>query len=715
VIRCERDELVAVAAEDEETARQALALVDVQLEPMTPLLCPHQALHPDARQIHPRHNGNLVLDFDWSHGDLAVGEELSSTILEDEFELARVTHCCLGVSGIIAEFDAADDLILHSLTQVPFLYRRDLSKIVGVTPERIHVVQPTIGGGFGSKLDIYPYEPIAVFLARATRRPVRILFTREEEFIASPTRQPSVIRIRAGIDNKGALTFRNTRFLLDNGGATSWGATTPFVMMQTISSLYHVPHASFHAQAVATNNPYAGSFRGYGNLQATFAVETNLDRLATLAEIDPLKLRLDNAQQVGDISPQGMVFRSCGFRNCLERAAELSDWRHKRLEWGLSNPLGPKGVLRRGIGIASLLHVGGGAKIYRSDGCGTRLSIDHFGKVHLSTGATEIGQGSETVLAALVADELGLEIVDIRVTNDDTRFTPWDVGVHASRTSFIAGNSALKAARKVRRILLTAASERVGMPVESLTLRQRAVWNCNSEEEVMTIDSLVRELHFSGEHELLEVQVFYEPPSKYQDEKFHGDVSASYAWGVQVVEVEVDMQTGVVRPLQVTSVHDVGKVLNQLGIIGQVEGGVAMGLGYGLTEELLLQDGCVTNPSFRDYHLLSASEMPPVQIDFIESNDPEGPHGAKGIGEAPAIPTAAALVNAVAHATGVWVTQLPLKPEVVLQAMRGAGVDARTTTPPSIANLAPNTDFPLPVTSKPAPNDARLSQEEVSE
>ncbi len=697
-VRCERDELVAVAAEDEVTARKALALVKIELEAIEPILDPFSALEPGARQIHPLHDGNLVLNFDWSGGDISAGEAVSSLVLEDEYHLTWVTHCCLGVSGIIAEFDARGDLLLHSLTQVPFLYRRDLGHIVGLAPECIHIVQPTIGGGFGSKLDIYPYEPIAVFLAKAAGRPVRILFNREEEFIASPTRQPTVARIRAGMDDEGALTFREARFLHDNGGATSWGATTPFVMMQTISSLYRVPHASFHTQAVSTNNPYAGSFRGYGNLQATLAVETNLDRLAAMAARDPLEVRLANAQQAGDISSQGMVFRSCGFKECLRRAGELSSWEGKRKEWGLANPIGASGELRRGIGIASLLHVGGGAKIYRSDGCGTRLSIDHAGKVHLCSGSTEIGQGSETVLAALVADELGVKITDIRVTNDDTRQTPWDVGVHASRTSFIAGNSALKAARQVRTQLLTAASEIVGLPPEQLTLREGGIWDIRTDSAILDLGKLVRELHFSGQHQLVEVQVFYEPPSDYQDERFHGDVSASYAWGVQVVEVEVDMQTGVIQPLRVTSVHDVGRVLNQLGIMGQVEGGVAMGLGYGLTEEMLVRGGILANPTFRDYHLITAPEMPPVQMDFIETDDPEGPRGAKGIGEAPAIPTAAALVNAVAHATGAWINRLPLKPETVLAALSAEGIDSSTLVPPPIRNLAPEKEFPLPVT-----------------
>lgn len=607
------------------------------------------------------------MTFDYAHGDLGQGERESDVVIEDVFRLHYVTHCCMGVSGVIAEFDASGNLLLYSNTQVPFLHKREFAEMLGIDPGRVRIVQPPIGGGFGSKLDIYPFEPIAIFLAKVTRRPVKLVYTREEEFAVSPTRQPVLFKLRSGCRKDGTLTFRDAETLHDNGAYTSWGATTPFVMMQTVSSLYRVPHCRYRTRAVYTNNPYAGSFRGYGNLQATFAVEAHMDRLAEAIGMDPLEFRLRNAQEPGETSPQGMHFRSCGLRECLTSAAERSGfvtrYSENRLRWNDGKPV------KRGIGMASMLHVGGGAKIYPSDGCGTILKIDDFAHVTLITGASEIGQGSETVLAQLVCEELGLPLFAVTVVNNDTDITPWDVGVHASRTTFIAGNSAIGAARKAREKIFAAVAARTGVPAAALSLRDGCIFK--GEEKLFELGKFLRSLHFSDKAELVMTTNYYEPPSHHQDKQFKGDVSAAYAWATQVAEVEVDTQTGIVRLLRITAAHDVGRVLNRLGIEGQIEGGVVMGQGYALTENLVVENGAVKNPNFRDYKLVTAPEMPEIDISFIETMDGEGPQGAKGVGEAPAICVAAAVANAIANATGVRITSLPFTPERVYRALRG--------------------------------------------
>ncbi|CAG1770400.1 partial xanthine dehydrogenase molybdenum-binding subunit, partial [uncultured bacterium] len=316
-VRSLRDEIAAVAADTEAIAEAALKLIEVDYEDLPPLTDPAEALKPGAPVIHGEklpapaphdalkpgepgdaeaHRHNVAMTFDYAQGDVALGEAESDVVVDDWFRLHYVTHCCMGVSGVIAEFDRSGNLTLHSNTQVPFLHKREFAEILGMDPGRIRIIQPPIGGGFGSKLDIYPFEPICVFLAKATGRAVKLVFSREEEFIASPTRQPVLLRLRSGAKKDGTLTFRVCETLHDNGAYTSWGATTPFVMMQTISSLYRVPHCKYHTTAVYTNNPYAGSFRGYGNLQATFAVEQQIDELAEKLGIDPLEMRLKNAQ-----------------------------------------------------------------------------------------------------------------------------------------------------------------------------------------------------------------------------------------------------------------------------------------------------------------------------------------------------------------------------------------------------------------------------------
>ncbi|HEX9275451.1 MAG TPA: molybdopterin cofactor-binding domain-containing protein [Casimicrobiaceae bacterium] len=666
-VRSLRDEIAAVAADSVEIAEEALKLIEVEYEDLPVLTDPRAALDPGAPVIHDAHPDNVTKTWDYAHGDVSEGEAQSDIVIEDTFKLHYVTHCCMGVSGIIADFDPAGNLTLWSNTQVPFLHKREFAQVLQIDPARIRIIQPSIGGGFGSKLDIYPFEPICIFLAKATKRPVKLVFTREEEFNASPTRQPVILTLRSGVKRDGTLTFRTIETLHDNGAYTSWGASTPFVMMQTFSSLYRVPHCKYHTTVVYTNNPYAGSFRGYGNLQGTFAVEIHMDKLADAIGMDALEFRLKNAQAPGEVTPQGLHFKTCGLKECLTTSAKFSDYQRKRRE-NAANRSKP-GSLKRGVGMASMLHVGGGAKIYPSDGCGTILKIDDFAQVTLITGTSEIGQGSETVLAQLVCEELGLPMSAVKVINNDTDITPWDVGVHASRTTFIGGNSAIGAARKARAKIFDAAAKLTGMAPDALDLRAAQIVEAATGKPLMALGKLIRSLHFSDKAELVMTTNYYEPPSKHQDKEFKGDVSAAYAWATQVVEIEVDTETGIVHMLNVTAAHDVGRVLNRLGIEGQVEGGIVMGQGYALTEQLIVENGVVRNPAFRDYKLVTAPEIPQMDIHFIETMDGEGPQGAKGVGEAPAICVAAATANAIYNATGVRICELPFTPEKVYRAL----------------------------------------------
>jgi len=668
-VRRHQDEIAAVAAETEEIAAAAVRAIKVEYEDLPGVFSPDDALKNGAPVIHDEHPDNILTTFDYGHGDITLGEAESDIVIEDTFKLHFVTHCCLGVSGVIANFDSRGYLTIYSPTQVPFLYKKDIAAVIDVPPEKIRVVQPPTGGGFGSKLDVYPFEPICVFLARATRRPVRLLFTREEEFAASPTRQPVEFFLRSGVRKDGTLTFREARTQHDNGGYTSWGATTPFVMMQTISSLYRVEHCKYHTKVIYTNNPYSGAFRGYGKPQATLAVESHMDQLAEAVGMDPLEFRLLNAQKPGETTGQGLIFNTCGLQECLSTATQRSDFvaqhAHNRSAQG--------GPFKRGIGIASLLHVGGGAKIYHSDGCGTILKIDDFGKVMVLTGSSEIGQGSETVIAQFVAEQLGVPLTRISVVNNDTDLTPWDVGVHASRTTFIAGNSALGAAKKAKLKLLAAAADKLERDSQDLDLYDGNVIDAKSGEALLDLGKLIRSLHFGQKNDVVMTTYYYEPPSVAQDRSFKGNVSACYAFGTQVVELEVDTETGVIRVLKVTAAHDVGRVINAIGIEGQVEGGVVMGIGYAISENLQVEEGVVRNPSFRDYKVPTAPEIPEIDMVFIETMEPTGPAGAKGVGESPMICTAAAITNALYNATGVRFNDLPLTPENVLRTLKHAG------------------------------------------
>ncbi len=666
-VNCIRDEIVAVAATTKDIAQQALNLIEVKYRIIEGIFDPFQALKEDAPQLNKFASKdldkNIAETFHYKHGNIQEQKNKSACIVERRYTLPRVTHCCLGTSSITADYSKTENrLTLYSLTQVPFLYQRDMAHALKMEPSNIRIIQPTIGGGFGSKLDMYPYEPICALLSMQTGLPVQIIYDREEEFLASPTRQPMVIDLITGAEKNGRFTFRVVKIIKDNGAYTSWGATTSFVMMQTFSSLYHVPACLFDARAVYTNNPYAGSFRGYGNPQATFALERNIDLMAEELGMDKAEMRLINANFEGEVTGQGLQYKTCGHRETLQTIIKKSG--HDRKTNGSGS-----GRHKRGIGFASMLHVGGGAKIYRSDGCGTIAKFDSFGFLTIISGSSEIGQGSETVLAMIAAEELGIELERIRVINSDTDIKPWDVGVHASRTSFVAGNSLLGAIKKLKNKLSPKAATLLNTNVEDLDYENGLIIS-NKTGKSIKIDKVIRALHFQEPNELCVVSYYYEPGSKFQDKGFKGNVSSTYAFASQAIEVEVDTLTGNVRVLDVHVSQDVGKVLNPLGLAGQIEGGVVMGMGYALTEELMVEKGYVLNPSFHNYKIPTACDIPAIHFYAIETYDEEGPYGAKGVGEAPLIPTAAAIANAVSDAIGVEIDDLPITPEKVLRALK---------------------------------------------
>jgi len=666
-VRCEHDEVAAVAAETEEQAEQALRLIKVEYRDLPGVFSPEHGREPNAPLIHDNFPQNRSLHFEFKHGDLAAAEAESDIIADNVFRVHHVTHCCMGTSCAIADFDSNGKLTIWSQTQYPYNYKMDLAPALGMHPGDIRVIQPPVGGAFGSKLDVYPYEPIAALLARKTGRPVKVLYTREEEFRSAPTRQPAVIHMRTGCTRDGTLTFRSADVLLDNGAYTSWGPTIPVVMMRTTSGHYRVPVVHYEAQAIYTNNPYAGSFRGYGNVQTTFATAQQMDMLAEQLDMDPLDFHLKNAQKSGETTPQKAFLRECALDQCLLTAAKASDYTAKLKKYAAARK--QPGRYKKGIGLASSIHNAGGAKIHKSDGCGTMLKVDDYARVTVITGASEIGQGIDAVINLIVAEELGVPLKDITIVNNDSDIAPWDVGVHASRTTFIAGNGARRAAQKARAQILDAASRFFDIPAAELDLRAGFVVQEKYGNKVIKLEKLLRQMHFLPEPELVMVADYYEPKSQPEGSDHISDHSAAYAHAVHIAEVTVDTYTGEVKVEKVTSAQDVGRVINRMGLEAQIEGGIAIGLGYALSEQMQLKDGMLQNPCFRDYKVITAPEMPELDLHFIESDCAEGPYGAKGASELPTIVIAPAIANAVYNATGVRFLSTPLTPEKVARAI----------------------------------------------
>ncbi|MCZ7575122.1 MAG: molybdopterin-dependent oxidoreductase [Ardenticatenaceae bacterium] len=664
------DEVAAVAAVDEDTALEALALIRVDYEPLAGVFDPHEAIREGAPLIHEELGTNLFRHQDYVHGDPERALDAADVVVEDEFKLGYVTAAALETSFCLASFETSGHLTVYSTTQVPYLLQRDLSDALGISGGNIRVIQTAIGGAFGRGLDMYSFEPICVYLAKAAGRPVRLVYTREEEFMVSPMRQPIEVLSRAGATNEGDLLVRWVDATLDNGAYVSWGTVTTLVMMETVGSLYRVPHCRFKNDIVYTNNPITGAVRGFGNPQSTFWVEVQMDRLAEKLGMDPLEFRIRNANQPFSETPQGLKITSCGLTECLEEAG-------RRIGWGRERPPAASGAKRRGIGFATTMNVGGGARIYRSDGCGSIVRVDDFGRVTLISGATEIGQGSDAVLSQIVAEELGVRPEAVTISNNDTIVAPWDVGVHASRTTFIAGKAAQLAAQEARLQILETAEEMLEVPRTQLELRDGLVRAAGDPERALPLSKVVRARHFRDQGSMIIGEAFYDPPNEMLHRDLKGNISAAYSFGAHAAEVEVDLETGEVRVVRIVAAHDVGRALNPMYVEGQIEGGIHMGLGYALLEELQLREGKVLNPQFLDYRLATALDMPQIEPVIVETIDPEGPFGAKGVGEMGITPVAPAIANAIHDAVRVRLRQLPMTPERVLEALRAAEVSER--------------------------------------
>ena len=701
VVRQFRDEVAAVAAISPEIAAEALDLIEVEYEELPGLFDPFEAMKEDAPLVHqldargrPLRTNILPLPWQFSAGDIEQGIKDAVFSVKDRVSTTWVNQCCMGPSGCVAEFDNSNNLTLHSQTNVVFGAKQRIAEYfskIGLKNKKIRVRNLTVGGSFGTKLDTDIYEFICIQLALVTRRPVKILFTREEEFKALPPRQPAVFDIEQGCDADGRLTYRKAVAVLDNGAYTSWGATTPSVMMMPMSSLYRVPNVFFKATCVYTNNIYCQAMRGYGNPQATFAVETSMDRLAEEAGIDPAEFRIINQNHPGEITPMRLKITSCGLPECIQSVKEKIAWDRKK---GQGNG--------RGVGMASLIHVASGARVYKSDGHGIRVKVDEDGNVDVISGGTDQGQGSFTVLSQIIAETLGFKPEDVSFTIGDTALALWDAGTHASRHTFIAGNAAIQACRKVRRQILEMAAALMPKIIqfgfkrekrknpdfqvpdidynlmanpENLDIQDRIVFlKADPDNPFCRVDVsqiLKQGLHVgTGDSRTVMAEVFYAPPTEMLDRQFKGNYSMTYAFGTTGVEVEVDTETGEVKILNLVAAHDVGKAINPNLINGQIYGAVYTGAGYALTEEIQVQKGKVMNPNFRDYKILTAKDTMPIEAVVIEKGDDDGPFGAKGIGEPGLVPTAPAIANAIYDAIGVRITQLPITPERVLDAIK---------------------------------------------
>jgi 4-hydroxybenzoyl-CoA reductase alpha subunit len=669
-VRYVGDPVAAVIARSEREASDALALIQVDYEPLPTVASPEEALARTEPRIHDYgEGGNVHRLAHFAFGDVEPALAHADRVFEDLFFYEGNTHLPLEQHASVAALDADGRLTLWSSTQTPHYVHRELARALDLPAHRIRVIATPNGGGFGGKSDVMNHEIVVARAALATGRPVKITLTREEVFYAHRGRHPVLMRLKTGVQADGTIVAMDLETLLDGGAYGSYGAASTLYTGQLQTVTYHVPRFRFRACRTFTNKPPCGPKRGHGTPQPRFAQEVQLDKIAVALGKDPADLRLQQLAPANSVTANWLTIGSMGLKECIERVLEGSGWRERRGKLGAG----------RGLGLACGSYLcGAGLPIYWNEmpHSGVQLQLDRSGRVTAFCGATEIGQGSDDVLAAIVAEVLGLDPADVKLVTGDTDLTPVDLGSYSSRVTLMMGNAAIQAAERAKALLAAAASRKLQVPAERLGFADRRVFDVEDPVKAMTFQEAI--VAAEVEHGTLGTTGSYRPrrsPARYRG----GGVgpSVAYSYTAAVVEAEVDPATGWVKVPKVWIAHDIGRALNPVLARGQVEGSVYMGLGEALMEEQAfrrlpprLSSALVHKiPSLLEYKSPTSLEMPEVVTYLVEEPDASGPFGAKEVGQGPLLPMMPAIANAIYDAVGVRVDEVPITPEKVLKAL----------------------------------------------
>lgn len=648
------DPVAAVAAVDEDTAEEALDLIEVDYEPLPAVFDPLEAIKEDAPQIHEgvELNINVTRHIEW--GDVDEAFKKADYVREDQFKCASQAHMCMETHCAVASFGLDGKLTVWTSTQSSYYIQRLLADMLEMREGDIRVIKPTTGGGFGGKFELDSSQFCASLLSMKIRKPVKIVLSREEEFTASKRRTPMYVYTRLGAKKDGTLLAKEIRVITEGGAYTGMGATCLYLCGFFSSFPYRYPSYRYDGYRVYTNTAPTSAMRGFGAPQATFVGEGQLDMLAADLGIDPIEIRRKNGMVPNYVVPGQATIQSCGLPECLDAIDKHIKKRGK---------LPPD----HGIGIAAYGFMSGGIfnwfdTPYAFSSAIVRINVD--GKVDLFTGACDIGQGSDTTLSMICAEELGVHLDDIRIHAADTGICPVDLGAWGSRQTLMTGNAVKMAAADAKAQLLEFAQARLAPNiVYDLDIKDRFVHLVDRPEKGLPYEDVVRQAIRGKDGECIIGRGHYTPHRK-------GMVSPAYSFGVQAVEVAVDRETGKYRLVNVMTAHESGQVINPLGIEGQLEGAIMMAGGYGLCEDQPMDDGRILNPSIAEYKLIRSLDMPETEILEIDTYEPEGPFGAKEAGEGLTNPTAGAIGNAIYKAVGVRINSLPITPEKVFTALR---------------------------------------------
>jgi 4-hydroxybenzoyl-CoA reductase subunit alpha len=669
------DPVAAIAAVDEDTAFDAMNLIDVEYERLKTISSIEEGVFVDEPRIHEYGDaGNIHKRVSLEFGDVAEGFAEADHVREDVFFYEGNTHLPLEQHAAVAHFDADNKLTLWSATQTPHYVHRALTKVLGIPAAHIRVIATPNGGGFGGKSDPFNHEMVVAKLAMITGRPVKITLTREEVFYCHRGRHPVLMWVKTGVKRDGAITAMHFRTFLDGGAYGSYGVASTFYTgaLQTVT--YNVPRYKFEGVRVFTNKPPCGPKRGHGTPQPRFALEAHLDKIAEEIGVNPVDIRRQHLAPAFSVTANYLRIGSMGLGACIDKIIDASGWHDKfgRLAYG------------KGIGFACSSYLcGAGLPIYWNNmpQSGVQLRLDRQGGVCVQCGSTDIGQGSDSILAYIVAEVLGIDPFDIRIVTADTDLTPVDLGSYSSRVTLMTGNAALQAAERARELLTVAVAEKLNLPIENITFADRRAFDVENPEVGVTFAEAV--VLAESKYGTIGTVGSYTPPRS--PGKFKGagvGPSPAYSYSAAVVEVDVDPETGIVTVERCWIAHDIGQSINPVLVMGQVEGSVYMGLGEALMEEMTYRSNrnvVHKFPSMLEYKSPTTLEMCDVKTFLIEDPDPNGPFGAKEVGQGPLLPVPPAVVNAIYDAVGVRIDEVPATPEKVLAAIRAKqqGKEAR--------------------------------------
>jgi len=654
IVRFIGDPVLAIAANSKETLKKALSLVTVEYEPLKAIQDPHTALTETKVNIHKK--GNIAFKVNKEFGNVRKGFKTADIIVENTYHTSKQKHASIEPIGTcVASFESNGKLTVYSSTQLPHWSQHYLAKAMDLSLNKVRVIKPYTGGAFGGRCGvIHGLEVMCSYLSRQTLQPVKMSFTREEDFSATESRHPMTIRMKTGATHEGVITANEVEILSDTGGYGTHYIGVIADCMSTGIGLYNIPNYSFSGTVVYTNKSPSGALRGYGNPQMNFAQESQIDIIARKIGMDPMALKLKNYRKEGEMDPVlNERILSNGLEECLEKGAISCGWEEKRLRQPKNGPI------KKGIGLSIMLHGTGAARALPDPGSAI-IMINSDGTANLHTAAADEGQGSRTVLAQVASEILGINFDKISVSETDTDITPLDCGTHGSRQAYCGGLSVRDAAMDARKKMLNYAERYLGVKPILLMIENGIIFEKTNSDKYISIKDLMQKI------QIQDMGVC---------EQIIGSASGIAPampgyYGAVFAEVEINTETGGVNVLKLTSAYDVGKAINPEMVKGQIVGGGVMGIGFALTEGLQLKDGHILNPNFTDYRILRSCDIPEIKPIIVESNEPTGPFGAKGIGEGSMVNVASAISNAVCHATGVRMTELSITPEKILQGIK---------------------------------------------